>query len=164
MNYIKEVKKINFKHKNRVLFEYSKIDDYIYLGNSPCCKLHFRELIIKKGIRASISLQKEKMDHPIGADYFLWLPVVDKKAPSKRQLLIGAKTINNFVENRVKVYVHCRKGQGRGPTLVAAYFILRGLSVKDAFSRISKRRYILPTKVQIKALGEFAKHYRGKLK
>ncbi len=111
-------------HPKHVPLEYSKITDLIYLGTNQCCQPHFEKSLLKKGIRADISLEKEKLDQPYGIDYFLWLPVTDGTAPTQEQLLIGAKAIKNFVDNKIKMYVHCKRGHGRSPTLVAAYFIL----------------------------------------
>jgi hypothetical protein len=82
-------------HPKHVPFEYSKITDYIYLGTNQCCQVHFKKSLLKKGIKADISLEKESLDNPIGVDYFLWIPVKDKTAPTQKQLLIGAKTIKD---------------------------------------------------------------------
>ncbi|MEK6853994.1 MAG: dual specificity protein phosphatase, partial [Nanoarchaeota archaeon] len=55
-----------------------------------------------------------------------------------------------------KVYVHCKAGHGRSPTLVAAYFILKGKSVKEALVSVRRKRPgIHPTYAQMKALKKF---------
>ena len=123
------------------------------------CQEHFSEKLIKKGIKADISLEKESLDRPFGATYFLWLPVKDEKAPTQKQLLIGAKAIKEFVDNKIKVYVHCKRGHGRSPSLVAAYFILIGNNVNDAIKKIRSKRGIHLNKEQIKALKKFEKDY-----
>ena len=145
-------------HKKHILFEYNKITEYIYLGTSKCCQGHFQKSLIKKGIKADISLEREELDKPIGVQYFLWLPVTDKKPPSQKQLLIGAKTIKECVDNKIKVYVHCKRGHGRSPTLVAAYFILEGSSYKEAIKKIRQKRKIHLTQEQITALKKFKKN------
>lgn len=143
-------------HPKHVPFEYNKITEYIYLGTNQCCQIHFSKLLLKKGVRADISLEKEGLDNPTGVDYFLWLPVIDHKAPTQKQLLIGAKAIKDLVDNKTKVYVHCKRGHGRSPTLVAAYFILEGLSANDSIKKIrAKRKTIHMTQLQIKALKRF---------
>jgi protein tyrosine phosphatase len=131
---------VYIKHQKHIPFEYNKITEYIFIGTDQCCQIHFNKKLLKKGIKADISLQKEKLDSPYGVDYFLWIPVKDKTAPSQKQLLIGAKAIKNFVDNKVKVYIHCQRGHGRAPTLVAAYFILEGYSVEKARKIIKKKR------------------------
>ncbi len=146
-------------HPKHVPFEYSKIKDYIYIGTNQCCHGHFDKLLLKKGINADISLEKERLEEPFGIDYFLWLPVVDRKAPTQKQMLVGAKAIKNFVDSKIKVYVHCKRGHGRSPTLVAAYFILKGLKANEAIKKIrKKRRTIHLTSPQIKALKGFEKN------
>jgi len=82
-----------------------------------------------------------------------------RKAPTQKQLLIGAKAIKEFVDNKIKVYVHCKRGHGRSPSLVAAYFILIGDNVNDAIKKIRSKRGIHLNKEQIKALKKFEKDY-----
>jgi protein-tyrosine phosphatase len=145
------------KHPKHVPFEYNKITEYIYLGTNQCCQMHFNKLLLKKGVKADVSLEKERLDSPFGVDYFLWLPVIDKKAPSQKQLLIGAKAIKDFIDSKIKVYVHCKRGHGRSPVLVAAYFILKGITTDQALKKIRAKRGIHLTLVQIKALKRFEK-------
>ena len=145
-------------HPKHVPFEYSKLTEYIYLGTNQCCQVHFKGSLLKKGVKADISLEKERLDAPFGVDYFLWLPVTDHKAPSQKQLLIGAKAIKDLVWSKTKVYVHCQRGHGRSPTLVAAYFILEGMKANEAIRKIrGKRKSVHLTKPQIAALKRFEK-------
>ena len=144
-------------HPKHVPFEYSKITDFIYIGTNQCCHLHFEKSLLKKGIRATISLEKEKLDQPHGVDYFLWLPVTDGTAPTQEQLLIGAQAIRNFVDSKIKVYVHCKRGHGRSPTLVAAYLILEGETPVQAIKRIRMKRAIHLRTSQLDALRSFKK-------
>lgn len=158
-------KKVSYiPHPKHIPFEYNKITDYIYIGSNQCCQVHFAKSLLKKGIRADISLEKERIDTPFGVDYFLWLPVIDHKAPSQKQLLVGAQTIKDLVDNKIKVYVHCKRGHGRSPTLVAAYFILQGLNANDAVKKIRAKRGIHLTSVQINALKKFEKMVGGSAK
>lgn len=133
-------KMVYIKHLKHIAFEYKKITNKIYLGTNQCCRHHFNKSLLKKGIEADISLEKESLDTPFGVKYFLWLPVKDHTAPTQSQLKIGADTIKNFVDNNIKVYIHCKRGHGRSPTLVAAYFILEGMTAKDAIKFIKKRK------------------------
>ena len=72
-------------------------------------------------------------------------------------MLIGAKAIKTLIDNKIKVYVHCQRGHGRSPTLVAAYFILQGMSAEEAIKKIRNKRNIHLTKTQIKSLKIFDK-------
>ncbi len=144
-------------HPRHILLEYNRITEHIYLGTNQCCQAHFRESLLKAGIRADISLEGESVDTPFGVDFFLWLPVVDKQPPSQQQLLVGARTIKDLVDNNIKVYVHCKRGHQRSPTLVAAYFILEGLGPRSAIKKVRDMRVIHLTQGQTKALTEFSK-------
>jgi len=144
-------------HPTEVPFEYNQIAPFIFLGTNKCCQDHFEQSLLKKGVRAEISLEQENLDKPYGVTYFFWLPVKDKKAPTQEQLLTGAKVLKNFVDQKIKTYVHCKRGHGRSPTLVAAYFILEGASHTEAIKRVRDKRAIHMTKPQIAALKEFAK-------
>lgn len=136
---------------------YTKINKYIYIGTTICCKKHFNQLL-KMGVVADIDLEKEKMDRPSGVTAFLWLPVQDFQAPSHTQLHLGAHFIDDLVRHKQKCYVHCNEGNGRAPTMVAAYFILKDHSVESAVNKIKRfRKSANPNERQIKALEEFAK-------
>jgi protein-tyrosine phosphatase len=116
---------------------------------------------LKKGIKADISLEEKRLDQPFGVNYYLWLPTKDGRAPSFKQLLIGANFIKQLISNKIKVYVHCEHGHGRSSTLVAAYFILEGKSVDEAIGLIKKNRHgIHLSEYQIKALKIFESKIR----
>ncbi|MBI2107088.1 dual specificity protein phosphatase family protein [Candidatus Woesearchaeota archaeon] len=154
---------VYIKHQKHIPFEYSRITDYIYLGTNQCCIKHsFARKLIRNGIEADISLESENIDAPFGAKYFLWLPVKDHTAPTQKQLLIGAKTLKGFIENKIKVYIHCKRGHGRSPTLVAAYFILQGKTAKEAIEIIRERRPSIHLRgSQIKSLKNFEKRLKN---
>lgn len=138
---------------------YDKIDKFIYIGTHICCQKHFN-MLLKMGIVADIDLEEEKMDRPsVAITAFLWLPVIDFTPPSQAQLHLGAHVINELVRHKQKCYVHCNQGSGRAPTLVAAYYIFKGLTVKEALAKIKKARHQAnPNKKQIKSLKTFAKN------
>ncbi len=121
-------------------FEYSKITNNIFIGTNKCCQIHFNKSLIKKGIFADISLEKELNDSPQGVKLFLWIPTIDHKAPPFHLLKLGVDVLDHIVKENLKVYVHCRSGHTRAPTLVAAYFIKKGYSIKEAISIIKKKR------------------------
>ena len=145
--------KLKIKH-----LSYTKIEKYIYIGTTICCYKHF-DLLLEMGIVADIDLEKEKMDKPSGVTAFLWLPVDDFQAPSQTQLHMGAHFIDELVKHNDKCYVHCNEGNGRAPTLVAAYYILKGMKVGEALNKIKKRRKSAnPNKKQVAALQTFARN------
>lgn len=136
--------------------EYSKINDYIYIGTNACCRTHFDKKLLKKGITVDISLEEVRIDTPFGVTCYLWLPVRDHYAPTMYQFLAGVSCIDNAVKTKNKVYIHCKNGHGRAPTLVAAYLITQGMSVKEAIAFLkSKREGVNIRPAQWKALDKF---------
>lgn len=152
------------KH-GKLKFEYNLITPLIYIGSNQCCKVHFKEALLKKGIQADISLEKERLDKPFGVKYFFWIPVKDFSAPTQSQLKIGANVIRDLVDNKIKTYIHCKRGHGRSPTFVAAYLITTGMSAKKAIELIKmKRPSIHLTPGQKSALNTFEKNSKIKIR
>lgn len=141
-----------------IRINYSQIDRYIYIGTNFCCKIHFDKNLIKKGITTDISLEETKVDSPFGIRCYLWLPVKNHTPPTSYQFLVGVSCIDNAVETKNKVYVHCQNGHGRAPTLVAAYYIAQGMSTEEATVFIkSKRSEIHLRPSQLRALHKLEK-------
>ena len=122
------------------VFEYSQITDQIFLGTNACCTIHFKKELLDNGVRADVSLEGERIDAAQGADYFLWLPTVDHTGPTITKLSIGVHALRELVEAGEKVYVHCKNGHGRGPSLVIAYFIFLGDDFDTAFKKVKEKR------------------------
>jgi len=142
--------------EHHLTFEYNQITPDIFLGTTMCCQTHFDEELIIKGVKADISIEAEKVDTPFGVDYFTWLPTPDNSAPTQEQLSLGATTIKNLIDLGEKVYVHCRFGHGRGPTMVAAYLISEGKTTEEALALIKEKREVIhPNDIQIAALKKF---------
>jgi protein-tyrosine phosphatase len=86
------------------------------------------------------------------------LPTRDKTAPTLENLKKGAKFIEEEIKKGGKVYIHCRFGEERGPTMAIAYLIWTGLTFDDAFKLVKKvRTFINPVPAQIARLKEFEK-------
>lgn len=121
-------------------FDYDQITDEIFIGTNMCCIVGYARELVERDVLADISLEKERIDNPIGIDFFLWLPVEDRKAPTQRQLELGVLTIDFFVKNKMKLYVHCKNGHGRAPTLVVAYLVSQGKNPTEAEAFIKSKR------------------------
>lgn len=137
-----------------VLVEFNQITDFIYLGTNLCCTaIPHIQVLLNLGIDAEINLEKEKLEEIPDIDIYLWLPVDDHVAPTQDQLDLGVAVIDSLVKNRKKVYIHCKNGHGRSPTLLAAYFISQGMSVDEAIQKIkAKRPEIHLQEAQVEAL------------
>jgi protein-tyrosine phosphatase len=144
------------KKPNHVVLNSNKIDSHIWIGSNQCCEMHFDKKLLKKGINSDISLEENRVDAPFGVESYLWLPTMDHTPPSVEQLELGTWHIKNLVNTRRKVYVHCKNGHGRAPTLVAAYYIREGMTVDAAMKKIkTKRKEVHFEKSQIAALKKF---------
>lgn len=143
-------------HSEDPPFEYSVVTEQIYLGTNGCCVSHFEKDLVDMGVHADISLEQERLDAAEGAKYFLWLPTKDHTAPSMAALRTGTHTMKELVEAGEKIYVHCRNGHGRGPTLVIAYFILMGQDFETAHAFVKEKRPVIHLDVvQVERLKEF---------
>ncbi len=155
----------NLSKPDKHATDYSHITDNIYIGSDLCegmsCPVHgteFEEL----GILIELNLSAEKKEvPPDGIDIYSWIPIGDKHAPTQGQLDIGTAIINEAVKNGKKVYVHCKNGHGRSPTMVAAYMIrYLGRNVDEAVAEILNHRNEVHLEFsQREALGKFEERY-----
>ena len=135
---------------------FNQITDSIWIGNNMCCAIHNRELL-QLGFDADIDLEENRAEEPPHTSIYLWLPTKDHMPPAMEQLTVGSAALKSLVEQHMKVYVHCKNGHGRAPTLVAAYLISKGLAVHEAIQLIKERRpaiHLWPS--QVEALSRFA--------
>lgn len=147
------------EHKPANTLEYNYIDDGIYIGTNQCCQTHMDEALQKEGITVDVSLESIRLDQPFGVTFYAWIPVDNHTSPTQDQLEFGVSVLSKIVEQKRKVYVHCQNGHGRAPTVVAAYFISKGMTSQEAENFIkSKRQSIHLDDVQREALIKFAKN------
>jgi len=128
------------KHKQS--WDYSQITEYIFLGSDMFDGGdHYDFLVNKMDIKADVAVMNEKFELPSKLmEEFLWLNVVDQTAPTMTQLDVGVNFIKALVKSKKRVFVHCRLGHGRSPTLVAAYLKSTGLSTEEAIKKIKEAR------------------------
>lgn len=120
--------------------EFNHIADGIYIGTNQCCQMHFDEILGAEGITYDISLEKDQVDSPFGVVSYVWIPIEDHQAPTQEQIEFGVSVLEKIIAMGKKVYIHCKNGHGRAPTLVAAYFIKQGRTVDEAVSIIKEKR------------------------
>lgn len=143
-------------HSDETTINYDHIIDGMYIGTNQCCQTHFEEQLLALGISADLSLEEERLDAPFGVDTYVWIPIKNHTPPSSDQFEFGVATLEKLVELKKKIYVHCKNGHGRAPTLVAAYLITKGKTVDEAVSFIKlKRPSIHLQDAQIEALKTF---------
>ncbi len=142
--------------------DYSQITDNIFIGSNLCkgnvCPIHGPEFK-KLNITVEINLTREHEEiAPKALDLYAWIPVTDKGVPDACQFGLSTSIINEAVINNQRVYIHCKNGHGRSPTVVAAYLIrFQKMTVMDAINLIkSKRAEIHLEEGQLEALNKFA--------
>ncbi|MBI2483917.1 dual specificity protein phosphatase family protein [Candidatus Uhrbacteria bacterium] len=124
-------------------FEYNSITDQIIIGTNQCCQSHFDETLLAQGVTVDISLEEEKLDAPFGVELYAWIPVKDHTPPTRDQLEMGVGLLASIIRCGKKVYVHCKNGHGRAPTLVSAYLIRQGMSVEQAITAVHAQRPVI---------------------
>lgn len=118
----------------------SRISDNLFFGSTPENVLVMDELK-NKDIAYFVSLQQNQPEYS-DKEHVLWLPTLNNGVPTFEQFEEGVRFITDKIKNDEKVYVHCRFGCGRAPTLIAAYLIANGLSLKEAIQEVYKNRPI----------------------
>jgi protein-tyrosine phosphatase len=140
--------------------KYCQITHNIYLGSQYSRGgLHkLQEL----GITGIINMREHspyKLAHYRGMHY-LHLSTVDNTAPTLEALLKGISFIDTELAAGGKVYLHCRQGLGRGPTMAIAYLIKTGYSYTEAHDMVKAvRTFINPRPCQVERLQELEAYY-----
>lgn len=153
-------------HTSKEKLRYSKITPYIYIGTNMLQYSHF-ERLKKLGISVDVDLEGEHIEKiPMrGLDTFLWLPTKNGHAPTHDQMAAGVAFLDQMVSHKKKVYVHCKNGHGRAPTLVAAYLATKGMTPEKAIAFVKKRRPVVHLdKEQIASIKRFFNLYRTHFK
>jgi protein-tyrosine phosphatase len=118
----------------------------------------------KLGITAIVNMRKLPMQNQLVLTNFklLQLPTSDLHAPTLDHLREGVKFIDKEIKNGGSVYVHCRYGEGRGPSMAISYLMYIGMTLDEAIAYVRKvRPFIRPTLEQIDRLKEFEQELRN---
>ncbi len=140
---------------------YSRVTPQLYVG--PQYRQAGKRALEKSGIHGSVNLRIEFDDaaHGLALTRYCYLPVVDGEAPSLAQLNEGIAFIRQVVAEGGKVYIHCRGGVGRAPTLATAYLISQGFAAPQAIELIRQARPFIEIKPpQIEQLKRFEANER----
>jgi len=70
------------------------------------------------------------------------IPVADFTAPSQKQLDEFVRGMEGDMKSGKRVLVHCQHGQGRSPTMLAAYYVAQCHSPQGAWNIITKSRVV----------------------
>lgn len=141
--------------------QFDKITADLYVGPRPDGE-GWRQLK-QAGITANLNLQAEERDGQFGSyapQASLWLPTGDWQGPDEKTIVLGAAYIQMMVAAGHKVYVHCKLGMGRAPTLGVGYLVTTGMDVEDALKLMKQQRpSFKPNTMQVNAVRSFAKNW-----
>ena len=144
--------------------QYSKITPYIFVGTSLCCGVH-SSILKKLGVSVDIDFEYEHADafEKPEMEITLFLPTRDRHAPTQSQLAAGVALIEQALAAQKRIYVHCKNGHGRAPTLAAAYFTTKGMSPEEAVAFLRRKRPVVHlNREQMAALNKFSKTRHAK--
>lgn len=141
---------------------YTHVAPNIYLGGKYSKKSY--ELFKSWGVTGIVSMRTSTSPPSPPNIQLLSLPTKDWHPPTLQNLEKGVTFIKKHVDAGGSVYVHCQLGEGRGPTMAAAYLISKGFSVDEAINHLAKYRpAVQPNEAQRKRLAEWQEYYNNKL-
>lgn len=144
------------------IFESSRITPEVYVGAQ--FGRRGKQALLDEGITGVVNMRVEYDDaaHGLALPEYCYLPTVDDTAPTVEHLQTGVDFMHRVIGKGGKVYIHCKGGIGRAPTMAAAYFISQGRSVDEAIALIKETRpFINITPPQVAALHIYAKAVRA---
>jgi len=112
----------------------------------------------KLGVTVIVNMREEQYITEAAEEQFkvLHLPTPDLHPPTLADLDKGAQFIDVELQKGGSAYVHCRWGEGRGPSMVLAYLMYTGMTFDDGYAFVKKiRPFIHPTADQITRLREY---------
>ena len=139
----------------------SQITANLFLGGQY--NLRGLKKLREMGITAIINMRMHSVysDARFEGLSYLHLPTPDNTAPKLEDLIKGADFVHSVIETGGKVYIHCRQGLGRGPTMAIAYLLRMGATYEDAFATVRRvRTFIHPRPVQVQRLKELEAYFR----
>lgn len=139
------------------LLRFSRVTPQLYVG--PQFNARGKRALEQEGITAVVNLRTEFDDaaHGLAFPHYCYLPTIDDDSPSPAHFQQGVDFIQTQIAAGGKVYIHCKAGVGRAPTLAAAYLIDQGDSLECALAQIKTvRPFITITPPQLAALQRYA--------
>ena len=119
----------------------------------------------RNGIDVLISLTEDPAPRTWVNDAGLMLvhvPVPDMEAPTVRQFEVILDTVRRATAAGMGTAIHCAAGKGRTGTVLAAYFVSKGLTAKAAIEKVrALRPGSVETAEQEQAVADFERNRGG---
>lgn len=137
---------------------YSHVAPGIYLGGKVTPRTF--KIFRNWGITGIVSMRTTKPPTTPDDIETLWLPTRDWTPPSLADFRKGVEFIKKQLDKNGAVYIHCQLGEGRGPSMAAAWLVTKGFTVEEAVELITKYRpMVRPNAKQLKRLAEWQEAY-----
>jgi atypical dual specificity phosphatase len=122
-------------------------------------------MLAEEGIKAVVSLDELGLDPGLLQEYqmeYLHSPIVDFSVPTLQQAMEVVRFIERCAEREKPVLVHCAAGIGRTGTMLACWFVSRGMSALEAIRHVRKLRpFSIETPEQEQFVQSFEEHIRS---
>ena len=137
------------------------------LAVGPRFPAHRIHLLARKGIGSVIDARSEAADDEAALAAqglrLLHLPVDDFRPPTQEQFVAATEWALAEMAAGRKVYVHCRSGIGRSPSIVSAILMAIDYPLSDAVQTVRKQRpWMTLTDSQQQALAESDRYLKTK--
>lgn len=137
---------------------FSHVAPGIYLGGKVTPRVF--KTFSEWGVTGVVSMRTTRPPKTPEHIETLWLPTKDWTPPALKDFAKGVKFIQKQLAKNGAVYIHCQLGEGRGPSMAAAYLITTGFTAEEAVSRLVKYRPMVhPNPQQMKRLAEWQEVY-----
>jgi protein-tyrosine phosphatase len=122
-------------------------------------------LLAKAGIDSVVDVRSEACDDEAALARhnlaFLHVAVDDREAPSQEQLRTATEWTLAEIAGGRKVYIHCRSGIGRSPSVACAVLVAIGYPLADAYQIVRRQRpWAAFSETQRQALEAFERRQR----
>lgn len=92
----------------------------------------------------------------------LHVPVEDMHSPTQKQIDFCLSAVHKAHAQEMAVGIHCTAGLGRTGVILACYFVVQGMSAKNAIGRVRRLRPgSIETDEQADAIADFARRHRA---
>jgi atypical dual specificity phosphatase len=140
------------------------VDDKHLAAMAQPASLEEYQWLRRQGVQLVISLTEDPPPRHWVNDaglFALHIPVEDMHPPSQRQIELGLSAIEKAQSQKLPVAIHCTAGLGRTGTMLACYFVKRGLGADAAVATVRDLRPgSIETEDQFGAVRDFARRIK----